>query len=160
MTSFADVLPETLVLSVPIGFLKRFVPTVTFVLNHRASLATQVAALMLPGFLIKQWANVAQLLASCAALAEHDAPKEKKVNRSANDERVVVDLYTRIYIGDAITVYNMYYVLCVSLSYSFAFFCSEKNVRRASRARRTRADDARTTIRHRSGGSSLTWSRR
>ena len=78
MASFADVLPETLVLSVPIGFLKRFVPTVTLVLNHRASLATQVAALMLPGFLIKQWANVAQLLASCAALAEHDAPKRKR----------------------------------------------------------------------------------
>jgi CDP-diacylglycerol--inositol 3-phosphatidyltransferase len=78
MASFADVLPETLVLSVPIGFLKRFVPTATVVLNHRTSLATQVAALTLPGFLIKQWANVAQLIASCAALAEHDAPKRKR----------------------------------------------------------------------------------
>jgi hypothetical protein len=78
MSSFADVLPETLVLSVPIGFLKRFVPTATVVLNHRTSLATQVAALTLPGFLIKQWANVAQLIASCAALAEHDAPKRKR----------------------------------------------------------------------------------
>lgn len=78
MASFADILPETLVLSVPIGFLKRFVPTATVVLNHRTSLATQVAALTLPGFLIKQWANVAQLIASCAALAEHDAPKRKR----------------------------------------------------------------------------------
>jgi hypothetical protein len=48
------------------------------VLQHRASLATQVAALMVPGFLIKQWANVAQLVGSCVALAEHDKKKKKK----------------------------------------------------------------------------------
>ena len=43
-----------------------------------AEAVEQVAALTLPGFLIKQWANVAQLIASCAALAEHDAPKRKR----------------------------------------------------------------------------------
>ena len=76
--SFANVLPEAVTVSVPIGFLKAIVPTFSIALTQRASLATQVAVLMVPGFLIKQWANVAQLLASCAALAEQDAPKRKK----------------------------------------------------------------------------------
>ena len=76
--SFADVLPEAVTVSAPIGFLKAFVPTFSVALTQRTSLATQVAVLMVPGFLIKQWANVAQLLASCAALAAHDAPKRKK----------------------------------------------------------------------------------
>jgi hypothetical protein len=72
--AFASVLPSAVVLSVPIGF----VPTFSMVLQHRDSLATQVAALMVPGFLIKQWANVAQLVGSCVALAEHDKKKKKK----------------------------------------------------------------------------------
>ena len=72
--AFAGILPSAVTLSVPIGF----VPTFSVVLQHRASLATQVAALMVPGFLIKQWANIAQLVGSCAALAEHDKSSEKK----------------------------------------------------------------------------------
>ena len=72
--AFAGFLPSAVVLSVPL----KFVPTFSMVLQHRDSLATQVAALMVPGFLIKQWANVAQLVGSCAALAEHDKKKKKK----------------------------------------------------------------------------------
>ena len=77
MAPLADVLPETLVLSVPIGF-RTVRSDGIFVLNHRASLATQVAALMLPGFLIKQWANVAQLLARARRSPSTTRPKERK----------------------------------------------------------------------------------
>ena len=78
--AFAGVLPSAVVLSVPL----KFVPTFSMVLQHRASLATQVAALMVPGFLIKQWANVAQLVGSCAALAEHDYRGLPHVHSPAN----------------------------------------------------------------------------
>jgi len=76
---FADVLPKRVSISIPFAMFqtKRTVG----ISLARSAFATQVAVLTIPGFLIKQWANFAQLASSCVALARHDFPREKKSAR-------------------------------------------------------------------------------
>jgi CDP-diacylglycerol--inositol 3-phosphatidyltransferase len=86
---FANALPKTLSVSVPaLPFLPvscglAVAKTITVITLNRASLATQIAVLTIPGWLVKQWTNVASLAEACVALVEFDFPKgkEKENNR-------------------------------------------------------------------------------
>ena len=81
---FADVLPKQLTLWTPAlpflppvwGFTSA--KTIEIITLAPKSFATQIAALTIPGWVVKQWENFAQLFSSCVALVEHDFPKKSK----------------------------------------------------------------------------------
>ena len=47
----------------------------------------QLALLMIPGWIVKQVANVAQLWGSCQALVRHDFPNGTRINQTTKKKR-------------------------------------------------------------------------
>ena len=73
------ILPASVAVPVPaLPFIPGFAAARVVTLGGGDAALTQIAALMIPGWIVKQAANVGQIFSSCRTLVEHDFPAEAR----------------------------------------------------------------------------------